>query len=113
MQLHIDSLKRKINEMSDDSKQLSGKYEKHKKRVQRARSSFDDGQVTQQEKVDIEQQSLMNFRAFSSDHGGISRMTIFNNEWHSKHKDAARILWGYKSWDEAKSYVNAYFPTKR
>jgi regulator of replication initiation timing len=110
LQSQLDNLKRKINEMSDENKQLSGKYERQRKRVQRARPSFDDGQSTEQEQDNIERQSLMKFLALVADHGGISCMTIFNNEWHSKHPQAARILWGYNNLTEAKLYVGPYFP---
>ena len=42
--------------------------------------------------------------------GGLSRLTIFDDEWHANHGEAAKLLWGYRNWAEAKAYVQAYFP---
>ena len=42
--------------------------------------------------------------------GGLSRLTIFSNDWHKNHPDAAQVLFGYRNWDETKQYLRDYFP---
>ena len=42
--------------------------------------------------------------------GGLSRLTMFNDEWHDKHRNAARLLFGYDSWAETKQHIKDYFP---
>ncbi|KAL7482282.1 hypothetical protein ACHAW6_010740 [Cyclotella cf. meneghiniana] len=44
--------------------------------------------------------------------GGLSQLTLFNEQWHEKHPNAAKLLWGYESWTETKLYVDAFFPEK-
>mmetsp|Transcript_44335 Transcript_44335/g.94357 ORF Transcript_44335/g.94357 Transcript_44335/m.94357 type:complete len:877 (+) Transcript_44335:1360-3990(+) len=49
-------------------------------------------------------------RRLFSKFGGLSRLTLFNDDWHAEHKEAAKRIWGYPSWKETKHYVEAYFP---
>ncbi|KAL7513822.1 hypothetical protein ACHAWX_000786 [Stephanocyclus meneghinianus] len=59
---------------------------------------------------DLLDQSLISIQAFLSENGGVSRMTMFNNQWHAKHQNAARPLRGYNSWAKTKLYLGAYYP---
>merc|ERR1719221_792349 len=43
-------------------------------------------------------------------HGGLSRLTIFNKAWHAKNPDACQLLFGYRTWDEARTFVKCLFP---
>ena len=53
---------------------------------------------------------------FISRVGGVSYLTMFNSAWHSAHSgkkgslNAAKLFWGYNSYQEAQLYVGAYFP---
>ena len=42
--------------------------------------------------------------------GGLSRLTIFWDEWHDEHDEAAHVLFGYRNWKETKQYLRDYFP---
>ena len=45
--------------------------------------------------------------------GGISRLTIFNDDWHKKkeNKESVRLLFGHRRWEETKTHVReACFP---
>ena len=53
--------------------------------------------------------SFNQFITLVSNHGGISRLTIFNDTWHTKNSHAAKLFWGYPSWEETKLYIEAYF----
>ena len=46
---------------------------------------------------------------FIQAYGGLGRITIFNDEWHEQHKDAAHLLWGFRSYGETKQYVSDLF----
>ena len=39
--------------------------------------------------------------------GGISRLTMFNDDWHEekKNKEEPMLLFGHRSWEEKKRYV--------
>lgn len=109
LQAQVESLMEQLQKKEDEVKQMKGHYEKQRKKVRRAMSSIEyeeqssecigrDGEV-------VWEQCL----ALLSNVGGISRLTIFNDEWHANHTDAARLLWGYNSWMESKLYVDAFF----
>ena len=42
--------------------------------------------------------------------GGLSRLTLFSDQFHNKYKLAAKILFGYRSWGETKQYLYDHFP---
>mmetsp|Transcript_14350 Transcript_14350/g.24033 ORF Transcript_14350/g.24033 Transcript_14350/m.24033 type:complete len:730 (-) Transcript_14350:42-2231(-) len=92
----------------DEIAQLKGGVEKHRKRVRRTQTSLSadaaDERIEGYCEVVWEK-----FLTLTSNAGGISRLTIFNDEWHANHPDAARLLWGYNSWKETKLYVNVFF----
>ena len=46
--------------------------------------------------------SFNQFITLVSNHDGISRLTIFNDTWHAKNSHAAKIFWGYPSWEGTK-----------
>ena len=56
------------------------------------------------------------FMDFVSRVGGVSRLTMFNLNWHKQHSgrkgslNAAKLLWGYESYEETMLYAEAYFP---
>ena len=43
-------------------------------------------------------------------YSGLSRLTIFSDEWHSQNKDAANHLFGFRTWVETKEYCLCLFP---
>ena len=108
LQSELNTLKRKFDELEGENKRLKLSQKSKQKKVERARNdlfkmlSSDDDEC-------IEQQMMDKFKQLLSEAGGVSRLTMLNDEWHNKHKDAARLLWGYNSWDETKLYVKAYF----
>mmetsp|Transcript_24500 Transcript_24500/g.52997 ORF Transcript_24500/g.52997 Transcript_24500/m.52997 type:complete len:541 (+) Transcript_24500:42-1664(+) len=42
--------------------------------------------------------------------GGLSRMTMCNDEWHKKNDNAAKKLWGFGSWLDTKRFICVHFP---
>ena len=52
-----------------------------------------------------QEQTYQQFTNLVSDHGGFSRLTIFNATCHSKHPNAAKLFWGYQTWKETKLYA--------
>lgn len=91
-------LMKQLRKVESEKKQLMSQYEKHRKRMKRNKNIGGNGEV-------LWEQCL----ALLSNVGGISRLFIFNDNWHSTHPDGARLLWGYNSWREAKLYVNVFF----
>jgi hypothetical protein len=43
-------------------------------------------------------------------YGGLSRYTLSSDAWHAQHKDAAKELFGYASWQETKDSIGQQFP---
>ena len=41
---------------------------------------------------------------------GLSRASIWSDQFHARRKDAAKFLWGFRTWEETKEYVGAFFP---
>ena len=41
---------------------------------------------------------------------GLSRASIWSDQFHTRRKDAAKFLWGFPTWEETKEYVGAFFP---
>ena len=97
LQSQVDGLLEQLKKKEEEAQQMKLHYEKQRKRARRTKSSINDELVWEQ------------CLELLSNVGGISRLTIFNDEWHANHTDAARLLWGYKSWKEAKLYVNVFF----
>jgi len=104
----VESLLEQLRLKDDEIAQLKGGVEKHRKRTRRTQSALNeeaaDDLIEGYCKVVWEK-----FLVLISNAGGISRLTIFNDEWHANHSDAARLLWGYNSWKETKLYVNVFF----
>jgi len=42
--------------------------------------------------------------------GGVSRLSLLNETWHSQHDDAANILFGFQTWNEVIGYIESLFP---
>mmetsp|Transcript_10347 Transcript_10347/g.17580 ORF Transcript_10347/g.17580 Transcript_10347/m.17580 type:complete len:762 (-) Transcript_10347:731-3016(-) len=109
LEAHVESLMEQLRKKEEEAKQMKGHYEKQRKKVRRTKSSIaTEEQATECIGSDVEvvwEKCL----ALLSNAGGISRLTIFNDEWHANHTDAARLLWGYNSWTEAKLYVDVFF----
>eukprot|EP00956_Cyclotella_meneghiniana_P021229 scaffold38305_cov62-Cyclotella_meneghiniana.AAC.5 len=116
----IRSLKRILETREDEMRDLNNMYEsansqrrqhiqKKRKQVERAKSSC-EAEVTESALNEADKKLCEAMRVLFSNDGGLSRLTLFNDEWHQNHPDAARQLWGYHSWEETKLYVAAYFP---
>jgi len=106
----VSSLKRKIEELEGKLEASKKNALKHNKRTKRATPSLDDDE---KKKHLTEGQKLMkdDMLKLLSTSGGLSRLTIFNDEWHAENQTAAKLLFGYHDWNETKIYVrDAYFP---
>eukprot|EP00986_Skeletonema_menzelii_P021274 scaffold33840_cov171-Skeletonema_menzelii.AAC.1 len=97
LQARVESLMEQLRKKEEEVQQMKVHYEKQRKRVRRTKSSI-EGEVVWEQCLEL-----------LSNVGGISRLTIFNDEWHANHVEAARLLWGYRSWAEAKLYVDVFF----
>eukprot|EP00957_Ditylum_brightwellii_P121443 9261682-Ditylum_brightwellii.AAC.1 len=42
--------------------------------------------------------------------GSISRLIMFNKEWHKEHHCTANLFWGYHDNHKIQHYINAYWP---
>ena len=65
------------------------------------------------EELETEIKSMMTLEDVMSvirEHGGLGRLTIFDDNWHKAHTDAAKLLWGFDSYGETKQYVEDFFP---
>jgi len=106
----VGKLMEQLLKVEEEKKQMQSQNEKYRKRARRKKLSItsEDGeQSTEYIGRDGEvvwEQCL----TLLSNVGGISRLTVFNDDWHSKHHEGARLLWGYNSWREAKLYVNVF-----
>ena len=54
--------------------------------------------------------TVQTFYDFICVSGGLSRMSLSNDDWHCKHPKGALHLFGYKTWLEAKLDLTARFP---
>jgi len=88
-------------EMETMPSALDTEKKKHQDTIKRAKTAMDN---------DITGAGWEKVRRLFSKSGGLSRWTLFNDDWHEEHKDAAKRIWGYPSWQETKYYVEAYFP---
>ncbi|KAL7552447.1 hypothetical protein ACHAWF_015688 [Thalassiosira exigua] len=122
----ISTLKRKLEEREAATRALSEKIEEQKKAaegrtgrnrkkririeqnayklVAEARANARDG-IT--ESLIVQEAAKMVLEA-----GGLSRLTLFSDEWHAKNKTAAKHLFGYPSWGKMKQYVLDHFPAR-
>lgn len=82
---------------------------KHHKRVERTQSSM-DAEAEEAMRQEISNEVFLQVMDLLSRVGGLSRLTLFNDDWHEEHNDAAKLLFGYLSWKETKQYVQAFFP---
>ncbi|KAL7528716.1 hypothetical protein ACHAXR_002591, partial [Thalassiosira sp. AJA248-18] len=118
--LQLKEKEDQLKQKEDSNLKLQGSVATHRKRARRRQSSLeDDGSQDEESSEHWRDYELskskvicQQFETLISKSGGISRLTIFNDKWHDNHKDAARLLWGYNSWAEAKLYVDAYFPSE-
>ena len=54
--------------------------------------------------------SVQTFYDFICCSGGLSRMSLSNDDWHFKHPKAGLHLFGYKTWQECKVDIKMRFP---
>jgi hypothetical protein len=109
LKAQVESLMEQLREREEEIKQLKTKNEKERKRTRRTKSQLNE-EATSNNIIESDGQVIWNqCLTLLSNAGGISRLTIFNDEWHANHPDAARLLWGYDSWMEAKLYVDVFF----
>ena len=108
-------MRNKLKELQDSQSSSGSKRknitQKHRHRAKRARSELN---TSNEDEKRIISQLIGKVKVLLAKCGGLSRFTIFNDEWHKQHSDsrcnAANILFGYVSWEETKYYVNAFFP---
>ena len=63
------------------------------------------------DELDIEESHLFYLiEALWKEYGGLNRFNIFCNDWHEAHPEAAKRLFGFETWAEAKHYIQALFP---
>ena len=94
------SLWRQLEEQKEEAKRAKWRQQKWKDKI---------------EEADCEAKAAADFQLEAMEqvlakYGGLSRFTVTSNEWHEHHKDAANVLFGFKSWSELKVYVAALFP---
>ncbi|KAL7456981.1 hypothetical protein ACHAWC_008439 [Mediolabrus comicus] len=108
LKAQVESLMEQLRDREEEIKQLKTKNEKERKRSRRTKSQLNEEATSSI--IESDGQVIWNqCLTLLSNAGGISRLTIFNDEWHANHPDAARLLWGYDSWMEAKLYVDVFF----
>lgn len=106
LKAEVEQLLKQLNEKDQALLNAQAESKKYKKRAYRSQSALE---CAEKEIEAAREAVFQQFMILLSKSGGLSRLTIFNDEWHKRHKDAARLLYGYKSWEEAKLYVCAYF----
>ena len=98
-----------IKAAEEQLRKAKHRKDSYRMKAKRAKSSVDEEEIL--ESIALGSKVMWNnVRDLLSDAGGLSRLTIFNKQWHEKHDTAAKLLWGYRSYYEAKRYVKAYFP---
>ena len=60
-----------------------------------------------------EEESRRIYKEASELYGGLSRANLLSDEWHAEHTEAAKHLFGFKTWYETRAYVWALFDVKR
>ena len=95
----LKALKEQYNEMNRKRKGEQAKVNREKKRMKETHDANDVAGAGWHKVLKL-----------LSRGGGLSRLTMFNDDWHKENKDAASKLWGYPSWKETKLHVKAYFP---
>ena len=113
LQREVDRLKGQLEEkdksMNEKKQKSYNVVERQRKNANRAKATLEKDEI--EEYIDYGSEiTFVQFEDLLAKAGGLSRLTLFNTEWHKKHGDAAKILWGYHDWNETKLYIEAYFP---
>lgn len=69
----------------------------------------DQKEITELKKEMATMTTCDELMGFIQAYGGLGRITIFDDDWHKQHNDAARLLWGFRSYGETKQYVSDLF----
>jgi len=102
----VEKLLSELRIKEEELNLAKGQTKWYRKKASRIQTSLDTEELQRDEGSD---EMVKRFVSFLSKAGGLSRLTMFNDEWHENHPDAARLLFGYRSYMEAKLYVDAYF----
>ena len=112
----IEALQKQLEESNAKLKQVKTKLQSSQKQQKRQKMSNDYQAVRHSNElanVEVEVQEsaiLQEARDIVMAAGGLSRLTLFSDQFHSKNKLAAKILFGYESWGETKQYLYDHFP---
>lgn len=108
LQAEKAELLRQIELKDQRIKVMKRQSNKHQMRSIRVQSSLDE-ECEEEYKEIGSTATISQIKSLLSRAGGLSRLTLFNDDWHKNHPNAAKKLWGYENWDETKLYVDAYF----
>jgi len=96
-----------INKLKEENKEMKIKLKKLEATVTKL----------QKEKKDRKQQEhnvnqLEQVKEFLATSGGLSRATLFNDQWHANYPAAANQLFGFASWQDCKDHLiqKEFFP---
>ena len=102
----LSSVKRRLDEISTSKKQATDAL-----RYSGEKSKGNEASLV--ERIGLANDvTLMNLKTLLAKAGGLSRLTLTSAEFHEKHSkdnNAAFELFGYRSYQEAKEYIDAYF----
>ena len=119
----IEALQKQLAESNADNKKKDAKLKEMKTKLQssqrqqkrqRLSNEYQTGRHSKElANVEVEVQEsaiLQEAREIITAAGGLSRLTLFSDEFHKKNTLAAKILFGYRSWGETKQYLYDHFP---
>jgi len=129
LQCQLKAKQQSINELGDAQREreletttLKGDLRKTEKKCARLEESRDSSlrhlkEENKQLRTEFQscksqgvQMTIDDLVGFAVSVGGLSRLTIFNDRFHAEHKDAARLFYGFDTWNETKEYVKQFFP---
>jgi hypothetical protein len=112
---YMEGLQQDNNQLRTQLKEMKAKVAKLEKLVgsnkqnnfaPKKKSNSDDADNADDEPL-IPQSNVMQFLIT---HGGASRFTMLDDNWHAKHPTAANQLFGFKTWKETKECLERNFP---
>jgi len=93
----------------EEKSSLQSKHDEQRKGAKRARLEQKRAEQAAAQN-DVKGGGWWKVHALFSKSGGLSRLTLCNDDWHEAHEWVAKVLWGYDSWEETKAQVAENFP---
>lgn len=110
----VQQLEEQVEKLINEKQQTERKLKSAKENIRQIRRRSSEELEKNKRKNDDNEDDGINVlhvvNTLLARYGGLSRYTLFNDEWHSNNSDAANHFYGFSTWDETKNYVTALFP---